>query len=102
MSTLGDMYSFYTSLVKSLLGVADLDQVIARYGNKSDEFCAQWQNEGVRLNMLVHYSGIAAQPPDPQQKRKEELDVIYTTDLLGSFCCHIFSNSTLVEQRGSC
>lgn len=59
-----------------ILDTGDLSSVRA--------FCEQWPN-GERIDMLVHNAGIAAPPTGSATRTKEGLDIIYTTNFLGSF-----------------
>ena len=61
-----------------ILDVGDLSSVKA--------FCAQWEKEGCgNIDMLVHNAGIASPPAGSSPLTKEGLNIIYTTNFLGSF-----------------
>lgn len=60
-----------------VLDVGDLSSVRA--------FCAQWRKEGRIIDILVHNAGIAAPPTGSSTKTREGLDIMYTTNFLGSF-----------------
>ncbi|KAJ4355394.1 uncharacterized protein N0V89_003410 [Didymosphaeria variabile] len=79
-------------------GAAAVDHVVSRCGEKSRKrvycklldvgdlssvraFCEEWDGQ---VDMLVHNAGIAAVPKG-RAKTKEGLDVMYTTNFLGSF-----------------
>lgn len=83
-------------------GAAAVDQITARCGNKSKAriscrvldigdlssvraFCTQWRKEGGDIDILVHNAGIAAPPAGSSAKTSEGLDIMYTTNFLGSF-----------------
>lgn len=61
-----------------ILDVGDLSSVKA--------FCAQWEKEGCgSIDMLVHNAGIASPPVGSSPLSKGGLNIIYTTNFLGSF-----------------
>lgn len=48
-------------------------------------FCQSWMKEDTKIDMLVHNAGIVAPPTGASLKTKEGLDIMYTTNFLGSF-----------------
>jgi NAD(P)-dependent dehydrogenase (short-subunit alcohol dehydrogenase family) len=61
----------------NLLDVGDLSSV--------RKFCQDWKQEGAQIDILVHNAGIAAPPTGSATKTKEDLELMYTTNFLGSF-----------------
>jgi NAD(P)-dependent dehydrogenase (short-subunit alcohol dehydrogenase family) len=50
------------------------------------EFCERWEKDGDRkIDMLVHNAGIAAPPPQSSWQGQDGLEIMYTTNFLGSF-----------------
>ncbi|KAF3048355.1 hypothetical protein E8E12_011721 [Didymella heteroderae] len=83
-------------------GAAAVDHVVAQCEEKSKArvscrildigdfssvrtFCQQWTQEGTQIDMLVHNAGIAAPPTGSSTKTKEGLEIMYTTNFLGSY-----------------
>ncbi|KAH6629382.1 hypothetical protein C7974DRAFT_433970 [Boeremia exigua] len=91
----------YLACRNAVRGAAAVDHVIAQCHNKSQArvscrildvgdaatvraFCEQWP-KGVKIDMLVHNAGIAAPPTGASTKTMERLNLLYTTNFLGSF-----------------
>ncbi|KZM18632.1 oxidoreductase [Ascochyta rabiei] len=83
-------------------GAAAVDHVVVKCGDKSRErvtctildvgdlgsvhsFCQSWVQEYTKIDMLVHNAGIAAPPAGSSIKTNEGLEIMHTTNFLGSF-----------------
>jgi NAD(P)-dependent dehydrogenase (short-subunit alcohol dehydrogenase family) len=70
--------------------VGDLESVRA--------FCAKWEREGRKIDMLVHNAGIAEPPVGTKKTDEKGRDVVLVTNFLGSFLMTCFLEGYLSDK----